>query len=160
MGKHNARRRRRRAEYAVSATGASSREGYSASSTLEVSLPPARHSAPPRCGLRITVAFSSFACLRPTKDSWRGRYMANRRSITSKTLLKWVYTHCHLTAPVSGQIEVYSTCSCANERVIQFIQRLFLFPGLVCRVELESGHLENRKRALRRTDCAFYVSGL
>ena len=93
MGKHNARRRRRRAESAVSARGASSREGYSASGTLKVSLPQARHSAPPRCSaLRITVAFSSFACLRPTKDSWRGRHMANRRSINSETLPKWVYS--------------------------------------------------------------------
>jgi hypothetical protein len=53
--------------------------------SLEVSLPPAYYSAPPRCRLRITVALSSFACLRPTKGSWSGRYMANRRSTNSKT---------------------------------------------------------------------------
>ena len=66
---------------AVSASGATSGEGYSASGTLEVSLPPARHSAPLRCRLRVTVLSSSFECLRPTKDYWRGRNMANRRSI-------------------------------------------------------------------------------
>jgi hypothetical protein len=67
MGKHNARCTRRRAEPGKSARVASSREAYYASGTLGVSLPPARHSAPPRCRLRITVAFSSFACLRPGK---------------------------------------------------------------------------------------------
>jgi len=78
---------------AVSASGASSREANSASGTLEVSLPPLRLSAPPRfSALRITVAFSSFACLHPTKDSWRGQHMANRRSINSYILAKWV--HC------------------------------------------------------------------
>jgi len=76
MGKHTARCTRRRAEPGVSARVASSREAYYASGTLGVSLPPARHSAPPRCRLRITVAFSSFACLAPPSisesvDVWR-----------------------------------------------------------------------------------------
>jgi len=57
MGKHNARRTRRRAESAAAARGASSREGYQASGMLEVSPLPAWHSAPPRCRLRISVAF-------------------------------------------------------------------------------------------------------
>ena len=91
MGKNNARHTRCRAESAAAARGASSREGYQASGTLEVSPPPAWHSAPPRCRLRNTVAFSSFSCLRPTKHFRVGRYMANRRSINSTTLPKWVY---------------------------------------------------------------------
>jgi len=92
MKKHNARCTRRRAEPGVSARGASSRGGCEASGTLEVSPPPPRHSAPPRCRLRITLAFSSFACLRPTKDSWRGRALANRRSFNWKALPQWVYS--------------------------------------------------------------------
>jgi len=85
MGKHKTRRTRRRAESAAAARGASSREGYRASGTLEVSPPPAWHSAPPRCRLRISVAFYSFSCLRLPKDSWRGRCIkANRRSINSR----------------------------------------------------------------------------
>jgi len=95
MGKHNARRTRRRPESAATARGASSREGYQASGTLEVSPPPAWHSAPPRCRLRISVAFPSFSCLRPTKDSWRGRSMANRRFINSEALPQWVYSTEH-----------------------------------------------------------------
>jgi len=76
MGNHNARRTRRRAESAAAARGASSREGHQASGTLEVSPPPTWHSAPPRCRLRISVAFSSFsACARPSiserVDIWR-----------------------------------------------------------------------------------------
>ena len=64
MGKDNARRTRRRAESAAATRGASSREGYQASGTLEVSPPP--------------VAFSSFSCLRCARprilggdDLWR-----------------------------------------------------------------------------------------
>ena len=78
MGKHNARRTRRRPESAAAARGVSSREGYQASGTLEVSPPPAWHSAPPRCRLRISVAFSSLSCLRCARprilggdDLWR-----------------------------------------------------------------------------------------
>jgi len=76
MGKHNARCTRRRAEPGVSARAASSREAYYASGTLGVSLPPAWHSAPPRCRLRITVAFSRLrACAPPSisesVDVWR-----------------------------------------------------------------------------------------
>jgi hypothetical protein len=35
--------------------------------------------------------FFIFVPAAPTKDSWRGRCMANRPSINSKTLPKWVY---------------------------------------------------------------------
>jgi len=65
MGKHNARRTRRGAKSAAANRRASSREGYQASGTLDVSPSPAWHSAPPRCRLRITVVFSSLSCLRP-----------------------------------------------------------------------------------------------
>jgi hypothetical protein len=59
----------------------------------------------------------------------------------------------YLPAPVNGQIEVLYSAR-ANASFIQ----LFLFPDLVC--EVESGHVENRKSALRRPYRAFYVSGL
>jgi len=136
MGKHNARRTRRRAESAAAARGASAREGYQASGTLEVSPPPAWHSAPPRCRLRISVAFSSFSCLRPPKDSWRGRYMANRRSINSKTLPQWVYPeHLYSYVLVPTQIR-------------PLYQELLGFPGELnsCHADVRSSSLSNHPR--------------
>jgi len=64
MGKHNARRTRLRAESAAATRGASSREGYQASGTLEVSPPPAWHSA----AMQVTDLSGVFLVFVPAPD--------------------------------------------------------------------------------------------
>jgi len=54
------------------------------------------HSAPPRCRLRITVAFSSFVCLRPTKDSWRGLTCGESTVYYLKNITNYHHNGCFL----------------------------------------------------------------
>ena len=75
-------------KFAAAAGEASSSGTSKAFVPMEVPPLPARRSAMPPCRLPNTVPFSSFSCLRHTKDSWRGRHVGNPPSINSKSLPK------------------------------------------------------------------------
>jgi hypothetical protein len=181
MGKHNARRRRRRAECAAAARGASSRERNKDSVSVKVPPPPARRSAMPPCRLRITVAFSSFSCLRPTKHSewdfiWgidclltQNIYRALRAMFSIALWLRSQratrccnYLCSELFAPYQGwffgslKLPLYTRTdyTFANRGVpVHHAQTL-------SDKKRSRGHCENCKNALRRHYCAYYVPGL